>query len=363
MIEPALCPPFATDPTSELELRGLARRFGTNSAVNDVSLRLAPGEITCLLGASGCGKSTLLRLIAGVEVPDAGEIVLGGRMLSGAGVFVEPEARRVGFMFQDYALFPHLSVAGNVAFGLRGQSRDMVRARVQEVLAVAGAGALADRYPHLLSGGESQRVALARALAPRPALLLMDEPFSNLDPALRETVRADTLGLLRSLGIGALIVTHDPVEALAAGDRVVLMRAGRIEAEGKPRALYAHPPTLFAARFLGPGTALPCTVAQGAVSTPLGRFDAPGLAQGAAAVLFFRPQALSILPAGEGVAARIVGREFLGGQERLSLMLGADGSVVQVLVPTEAAGVRQTDLGIRLDPAQALVFPAGPGGG
>ena len=304
-----------------LVARGLVRRFGQAPALNGVSLTVAKGEVVCLLGASGCGKSTLLRLIAGVEPPDAGEVWLAGRCLVGAGRFVEPEARGIGFMFQDFALFPHLSVADNVTFGLKGQPRAAVQARVAEVLSVAGVAHLAQRFPHMLSGGESQRVALARALAPRPALLLMDEPFSNLDQGLRETVRAETLRLLRGLGITTLLVTHDPQEALATADRLVLMRAGQIEAMGTPRQVYHTPPTLYAARFLGPGNVLPGTVRDGHLETPLGRFAAPDLADGQAAVAFFRPQALALCPPGEGVAAQIVAREFLGARERVTLAL------------------------------------------
>ena len=341
-----------------LALRGLVRRFGQAApALNGVSLTVAPGEVVCLLGASGCGKSTLLRLIAGVERPDAGEIWLSGQCLVGAGRFVEPEARGIGFMFQDYALFPHLSVADNVAFGLKGQPRAVVQTRVAEVLTVAGVSHLAQRFPHMLSGGESQRVALARALAPRPSLLLMDEPFSNLDQGLRETVRAETLRLLRGLGITTLLVTHDPQEALATADRLVLMLAGRVEAMGPPRQIYHTPPTLYAACFLGPGNVLPGVVRNGHLETPLGRFGAPDLAEGQAGVAFFRPQALALCPQGEGVAAQIVAREFLGERERLTLALAGPGAqtVFMELAVDQGPGAA-VSVGLRLDAAAVRVF-------
>ena len=345
-----------------LTAHDLRRRYGATTALDGVSLTLGQGEIICLLGASGCGKSTLLRLIAGVEHPDGGTITLAGRELVGPGRFVEPETRNIGFMFQEYALFPHLNVGANVAFGLAGQPRAQVQARVAEVLAVAGVSHLADRFPHMLSGGEQQRVALARALAPRPSILLMDEPFSNLDQGLRETVRGETLRLLRGLGITAIIVTHDPQEALATGDRVVLMRHGQVEAEGRPRALYHAPPTLYAARFLGPGNSLPGRVAAGHLDTALGRFPAPGLADGQPAVAFFRPQALSLTAPAEGAAARILARDFQGELERIDMALVEGGQHLQIQLPASPfAGDDRRDgdtVGLHLDPGAVRVLAA-----
>lgn len=348
-------------PAPWLRLDRVSCRFGAVTALAEISFSLGAGEILCLLGASGCGKSTLLRLIAGVERPDSGEITLAGRLLAGPGRFVEPEARGIGFMFQDYALFPHLSVADNVAFGLRGAPSAAVKARVAEVLAVAGVAGLAARYPHQLSGGESQRVALARALAPRPGLLLMDEPFSNLDQGLRDSVRAETLALLRQLGVAAILVTHDPAEALAVADHLAVMHAGRIEALADPRSLYHAPPTLYAARFLGPGSTLPGRVAGGALLTPLGRFAAPGLAEGQAAVAFFRPQALVLCDPSEGAAARIERAEFLGAQERLVLRLETGGAELRLDLPPARHPQRPQRVGLRLDPAAVQVFAVAPG--
>lgn len=205
-----------------LQLDRVSRRFGRQEVLVDVSLAVPRGGISCLLGESGCGKSTLLGLISGIDRPDGGRITMGGHEVAGPSTFVAPEARNVGFMFQDYALFPHLSVAENLAFGLRGLPKPEQKARITEVAQRIGIAHLIGRYPHSLSGGEQQRVALARALAPKPAILLMDEPFSNLDQGLRERVRRETVEILKSLDTTAIIVTHDPQEAMAVGDQVVL---------------------------------------------------------------------------------------------------------------------------------------------
>ena len=348
----------APPPPPWLSLAGVSRRFDSVDALKDVSFTLGLGEILCLLGASGCGKSTLLRLIAGVERPDGGTIALAGQVLSGPRAFVEPEARGIGFMFQDYALFPHLSVAENVAFGLKGRPRAEVLARVKEVLAVAGVAPLADRFPHMLSGGESQRVALARALAPRPRLLLMDEPFSNLDQGLRETVRAETLALLRQMQVGAIIVTHDPTEALAVADRLAVMHAGRIEALERPRQLYHLPPTLYVAQFLGAGNVVRGIVQGGHVATPLGTFPAPHLAQGQPVLVFFRPQALTLCDAAAGAAARVDRQDFLGAQERVFLTLEDGGAAVSLDLPATAQPHLPARVGLQLDPAAVRVFAA-----
>lgn len=348
----------ALPPSPWLSLEGVSRRFNGVAALEDISFQLGAGEILCLLGASGCGKSTLLRLIAGVDRPDTGTITLAGQVLSGPGVFAEPEARGIGFMFQDYALFPHLSVADNVAFGLKGRPRAEVQARVKEVLAVAGVAPLAGRFPHMLSGGESQRVALARALAPRPRLLLMDEPFSNLDQGLRETVRAETLALLRQVQVGAIIVTHDPTEALAVADRLAVMRGGRIEALERPRQLYHVPPTVYVAQFLGAGSVVPGVVQAGKIATPLGVFAAPDLAQGQPALAFFRPQALTLCDPAEGARARVQRQDFLGALERVVLTLENGGAQVQLDLPSNALPHLNGIVGLRLDPAAVSVFAA-----
>ena len=305
---------------SSLELHAISRRFGGREVLSDISLTIPPGRITCLLGESGCGKSTLLRIISGVDRPDRGCIRMNGVELVGPGTFVEPERRRIGFMFQDYALFPHLSVAENLAFGLRHLPRADQARRVAEVVERIGLAHLVDRYPHSLSGGEQQRVALARALAPQPDVLLMDEPFSNLDQGLRERVRRETLDILRRIGTSAVIVTHDPQEALAVGDLIVLMRGGRIEQAGTPFDIYDQPASPYAAEFMGPCNRLTGIWTGSQIVTPIGTF--PGcldLPEGALALACIRPQALSIGPDGDGISARVVAKTFMGESEQIDI--------------------------------------------
>lgn len=236
-----------------LALRGVTKRFGGVAAIEDISFDVEPGEVVVLLGPSGSGKTTLLRLIAGLERPDAGSIALNGDLVSDPerGVWVPPERRRVGFVFQDYALFPHMTALQNVAFALPHLSRRERRARAQAMLTQVGVSHLARRYPHELSGGEQQRVALARALAPRPRVLLLDEPFSNLDRGLRVRLRAELKGLLKQLGITAVFVTHDQEEAFELGDRLVVLHQGHIEQIGSPQEILQTPKTRFVAEFFG----------------------------------------------------------------------------------------------------------------
>jgi iron(III) transport system ATP-binding protein len=229
--------------------RGLVKAFGAATAVDDVDLDVHAGELVALLGPSGCGKTTTLRLVAGFERPDAGIIELAGSPVAGSGKFVPPERRKVGVVFQDFALFPHLDVAKNVGYGLRDRS---TRAgRVAEMLELVGLRDSAKKFPHELSGGQQQRVALARALAPGPAIVLLDEPFSNLDAALRLRMRRDVRAILRDAGVTAVFVTHDQEEALSIADRVAVMRQGKVLQCDRPAELYAHPRHAFVAEFVG----------------------------------------------------------------------------------------------------------------
>jgi iron(III) transport system ATP-binding protein len=273
-----------------LELDGVSRVFGGAAAVDSVGLTVAAGEVVCLVGPSGCGKTTTLRLAAGLEAADAGRISVEGRLVDGDGIFVAPEQRRVGLVFQDYALFPHLSVLENVTFGLRGRTAGEGSAR--ELLARVGMERHAKAHPHTLSGGEQQRVALARALAPRPAVMLMDEPFSGLDFRLRDQVGEKSLSLLRELGAATLMVTHDSEEAMRLADRIVLLRAGRIVQEGGPEELYRVPVDAFAAEFFSEINRLTGTARDGRVATPLGPVAAPGFADGTAVTVVIRPEAV-----------------------------------------------------------------------
>ncbi len=297
-----------------LELDGVRKDYGTVPAVSTLDLHLAESEILALVGPSGCGKSTLLRLIAGLEEPDAGTVRIAGRAVAGDCVWLPPERRDVGIVFQDHALFPHLTVAENVAFGLTGLSGARRRERVAEALAMIAMSHLADRYPHELSGGEQQRVALARALAPRPELLLLDEPFSNLDRHLRTQVRADTLELLRKTGTPAVFVTHDQAEALAIGDRVAVMRAGRIEQLGAPEPVFHTPANRFVATFMGDADFLPAELTGDTLVTEAGSVQAPEDVVGRVDALevMVRPHEVVLRPAEHGSAC-VVDTEFQGG--------------------------------------------------
>src|SRR5918997_1830587 len=300
---------------SRLTLEGVSRRFGRVAALDGVDLDVAPGEIVSLLGHSGCGKTTLLRIAAGVEVPSAGRVLVDGLEVASPEVFVPPERRSIGLMFQDYALFPHLTILGNVMFGLNALDRKAREQEARAALARVGLEHLASAYPHEASGGEQQRVALARAIVPRPGILLMDEPFSGLDSRLRESVRADTLSVLRETGATAVLVTHDPEEAMRLSDRIVLMRAGRVMQEGAAEDLYDHPQSLFVARFFSYLNEMEGTVLSGRAVTRIGAFAAAGHGEGNAVVVAIRPQGVRLGPpseSGAGLPGRIVSRHFLG---------------------------------------------------
>ncbi|MGB3406183.1 MAG: ABC transporter ATP-binding protein [Jannaschia sp.] len=271
-----------------LRTEGLTRVLGGRTIVDGIDLSVAAGQVTCLLGPSGCGKSTTLRIIAGVDRQDAGQVWLNGDLVSGPGIHVSPEDRGVGLMFQDFALFPHLTVAQNIGFGLR---RDAVSgARVRELLTRVDLVGYDDKHPHELSGGEQQRVALARALAPRPKIMLMDEPFSGLDNRLRDEIRDATLSVLKEEGTAVLLVTHEPDEAMRMADQIALMRAGRIVQQAAPYNIYNTPVDSAAAAFFSDINAIYGVVNGALTSTPFGQFLAPGLPDGTAVDIVFRPQ-------------------------------------------------------------------------
>ena len=280
-------------PAPRLGARGLTRTIAGREIVSNISLTVGAGQVTCLLGPSGCGKSTTLRMLAGVDVQDAGEIRLDGELVAGPGVHVPPEDRGVGLMFQDFALFPHLTVARNVAFGLRGP-RAQRRARAMDLLARVHLTHHAEAYPHELSGGEQQRVALMRALAPRPRVMLMDEPFSGLDNRLRDGIRDETLDLLKAEGTAVLLVTHEPEEAMRMADEIVLMRDGRIVQTGAPYNLYHAPADAEAAAFFSDVNVIRGRSNGALTDTPFGAFLTPGHPDGAEVEIVFRPQHVAI---------------------------------------------------------------------
>jgi iron(III) transport system ATP-binding protein len=291
-----------------LEFAGVGHRYQRVAALAEMSFAVDAGEILCLLGPSGCGKSTLLRLAAGLEPLQQGTIRIAGAAVAGPGTAdIAPERRNVGFVFQDYALFPHLTAAENVSFGLAGLAEPERRRRATEALEQVGMADLAAAYPHTLSGGQQQRVALARAMAPRPGLFLLDEPFSGLDARLRRRLLEDTWRLLKASGAASVVVTHDPEEAMLLGDRIAVMRAGRIEQIGPPAAVYARPATGFVAEFLSEVNRWRGTVeAGGTVETPAARVAARGLAPGAHADVFIRQTGIGVHAASPGPDAREV---------------------------------------------------------
>jgi iron(III) transport system ATP-binding protein len=295
---------------SHVRVRGLSKSFGAVDAVRELNLEIERGELMAVLGPSGCGKTTLLRVIAGFEQPDAGCVVLSDEVVAGPGRIVPPEKRRVGMVFQDYALFPHLSVEGNVAFGLSSRPREERDALTRRTLELVGLQHRADRDVHELSGGERQRVALARALAPEPELVLLDEPFSSLDATLRGGLRREVELILRDAEATALLVTHDQEEALSLADRVAVMREGEIVQVGPPVDVYGKPATRWAAQFVGEVNVLSGVARGSGVETELGVFDLRVPASGSVHVAV-RPEQLELSARGNA-NAEVVAREFRG---------------------------------------------------
>lgn len=337
-----------------LTVRGATRALAGVPVLNGADLDLQCGRVTALLGPSGSGKSTLLRAIAGLERLDDGEIRVGPEMWSGKGCHLQPERRGVGVVFQDFALFPHLTAVDNVAFGLRKTARLERRARALAQLDRAELGHRADAYPHELSGGEQQRVALARALVIGPDIVLMDEPFSGLDRRLRAQLRAETLEALREAGTASLVVTHDAEEAMEIADEIALMAGGKIIQTGPPEDVYLHPSSLLAARLLGDVQIHAGRVENGAVMTPLGPAAAPGLADGSMATVLIRPEGVDITP--DGKPAAILSKRLHGGRVRLTVQ--PEGSDTRWTVETALTRSAATGDTIRLalNPVFTSVF-------
>jgi iron(III) transport system ATP-binding protein len=305
-----------------VSLRGVVRRYGDVTAVNNAGLDVAKGSITALLGPSGCGKTTLLRLIGGLDTPNAGSIALDGAELNGADVFVPPERRHIVMVFQDFALFPHMDVGRNIAFGLpAGADR---KRRVGELLQLVGLAGLEHRMPHELSGGQQQRVALARALAAEPRLILLDEPFSNLDPSIRARVRAEVRALIHQVGLTAIFVTHDQDEALSLADQVAVMIDGRILQTGSPRDLYVAPATRAVAEFIGQPNFIPGEAGGSCVSCELGSLPLANPVEGAVDVMV-RPE--QIVASEAGTSAEVVDCTYVGREQMATLRLGSGALV------------------------------------
>jgi iron(III) transport system ATP-binding protein len=334
------------------------RRYGSFAALESFSLDIAPGEVVCLLGPSGSGKTTLLRIASGIEKPSGGRVLINDFEVAGPSRFVPPEKRNVGLMFQDFALFPHLSIRDNVAFGLKALGREVAAREAVAALARVGLERYAGAYPHTLSGGEQQRVALARALLPRPAVMLMDEPFSGLDVQLRERLQEETLALLRETRATSLIVTHAPAEAIRMGDRIAVMHSGRVIQAGKAEELYRSPADLFVARLFSEINEIPWVVEGTALRTPIGTFVVPDLADGDRAVLCIRRRAIRVLTAGQGLPGRILRVKFLGDQAVLDIAAQGFERPLTTLVHDGEEPRPGAEVGLSVDPESVLVFPA-----
>ena len=363
-----------------LVLDGVSHAYDVAPVVRDLSLSAAPGELVCLVGPSGCGKTTVLRLVAGLEPLQQGHIDIAGRRVADSATHLSPEKRSVGLVFQDFALFPHLRVAENVAFGLAGRNAGERNARALAMLEQVGMSEYAGAYPHMLSGGQQQRVALARALAPQPSIMLLDEPFSGLDTRLRQRVRDDALHVLKQSGTTTLLVTHDPEEAMFMADRIAMMDRGRLVQIGSPSEIYGQPANRFVAEFFSDLNVIPGIVRGGRVATPFGPVAAGGMAEGCHVEVLIRPEALRIHgPNGHdaaGVAARVVAARLLGRTSLVHLCLnldpahrhdGADarGTPAETAhehwharVPGRFLPAEGSLVQVALDATQSFVFPA-----
>ena len=345
---------------TSLILEEVRHAFDGVVAVDGLSLEVGLGEVVCLLGPSGCGKTTSLRIAAGLEHLQQGRVSIGGTVVADGRTSVPPEKRNVGMVFQDYALFPHLTARENVAFGLAAQPAAAARKAADEMLARVGLAAYGDQYPHALSGGEQQRVALARALAPRPKLMLLDEPFANLDVRLRDQVRDDSLTLLKEAGIAALLVTHDPEEAMRMADRIAVMRKGRIVQQGSPVDLYTRPIDGFMVRFFNEVNVLNGVVKSGYVTVTGAPLEAPGLPDDTPVEILIRPEGIALRGAGAGGCsasiAATVHRARLMGPYSLTILRLSDGSELTARTPGKPPEAGQA-VRLHLDPEHVFVFP------
>ncbi|OUS08292.1 Fe3+/spermidine/putrescine ABC transporter ATP-binding protein [Rhodobacterales bacterium 52_120_T64] len=352
--------------TAKLVLDKITRTFDGQTVVDDLSLTLNPGEVTCLLGPSGCGKSTTLRIAAGVDRQDRGQVLLDGRVISDDQHHMPPEKRSIGLMFQDFALFPHLSVAQNVAYGLKGSGKEPA---VMAILDRVGLADYSDKYPHMLSGGEQQRVALARALAPKPNVMLMDEPFSGLDNRLRDGIRDETLNILKEEGTSVLLVTHEPEEAMRMADQIALMRGGKIVQIGAPYNIYNNPKDRAAAAFFSDVNVIEGVAQNFQTETPFGLFFTPALHDRTDVEIVIRPQHLKIdfdrngkgpnVTPTDGVPARglVTRARFLGNESLVELRMDYDGSTLTASIPGVFLPKPDTPLWLSMRRDRCFVFP------
>jgi iron(III) transport system ATP-binding protein len=342
---------------ARLAFEHVSHAFGPDAeTLRDVSVCAEPGEVLCLLGPSGSGKTTLLRIAAGIEPQSSGRVLLNDREIAGPSVFLPPEQRSIGLVFQDFALFPHLTILDNVRFGLTALSREESRREALIALSRVGLEDYAAAYPHILSGGEQQRVALARALAPRPAVLLMDEPFSGLDSRLKDSVRAETLAILRESRATAIVVTHDAEEAMRMGDRIALLRDGRLVQTGPAQELYLKPANLFVAGFFSELNVFQGRVSGGAADTPVGKVETPGMADGASATVAVRMAGFDVSETAGATEARILSRRYLGVVELIELAVSGADTPVRARVRCGALSAGAKDIWLSLRKSDVVVF-------
>ena len=345
----------AATPGVTLRLDRVSHGYGANPVLQGVNLSVSAGEIVCLLGASGSGKSTLLRIVAGLEPLQAGVISFAGAELATPGREPPPEARRFGLVFQDHVLFPHLTVAGNVAFGLRGLDARERDARVVRHLRQVGLEGYGDRYPHTLSGGEQQRVALARALAPEPVVMLLDEPFASVDATLRRRLGEDTRRALRTSGVPSIIVTHDAGEAMEVADRIAVLHQGRILQDDTPAAVWRTPAVRFIPELLGDSNAIEGVGAADGVETGFGRIGLHGVGvrDGEPYLVIVRAGSVQLTPGTAG-DPRVVGSRFLG--DRHLVTLEAGGERLRTLHGTDPEVALGASVKLAFDPGGVLVY-------
>ncbi len=342
---------------ARLSFENISHAFGPDTeTLSNVSLSAEPGEVLCLLGPSGSGKTTLLRIAAGIESQTTGRVLMNDEEIAGPAVFLPPEKRSIGLVFQDFALFPHLTILDNVRFGLTALSREEAKREAMIALSRVGLEDYAASYPHVLSGGEQQRVALARALAPRPSVLLMDEPFSGLDLRLKDSVRAETLDILRHSRATAIVVTHDAEEAMRMGDRIALLKNGRLVQMGQAEELYQRPVDLFAAGFFSELNTFEARVQGGMADTPLGRIEAAGLSEGAAVTVAVRMAGFDVSEVAGEIPARVLSRRYLGVVELLDLAVQGSETLVRARVRCGALSAGARDIYLSLRKADVLVF-------
>ena len=347
---------------ARLTFEAVTRRYGDNTALDNLSLDIAPGEVVCLLGPSGCGKTTLLRIASGIDKPTSGRVLINGQEVAGPDQYVPPEKRNIGLMFQDFALFPHLTILQNVAFGLNSLPSEEAMREAYAALGRVGLEGYANDYPHVLSGGQQQRVALARATVPRPSVVLMDEPFSGLDVQLRETMQRETLALLRETRATCMIVTHHPEEAMRLGDRVAVMRGGRMVQVGPAEDLYRNPADLFVARLFSEINEIPAKVKNGVIDTPIGTIEAQDLAEESEVIICIRRRAVRLNMDKNGLPGRILHVKFLGDMALLEIGVQGFEKPLHTLVREWEEPVEGAHVTVSVDPASVLVFPANGNG-